>query len=93
MNKKQQAFVRAAGEALFGKDEKWLAPMARAIGNNVYERQLRRALADEPEATLDPKDFTRLRTLLQQRQRLIETALAKFEAAMVTDKAAEKEAA
>lgn len=85
MNRKQQAFVRAAGEALFGKDEKWQPPLARAIGDNVYERQLRRALADEPLATLDPKDFTRLRNLLQQRAKMIEAALAKFDAAVAQD--------
>jgi hypothetical protein len=79
MNHNQQMFVRAAGEALFGKDEKWFAPLARAMGDNVYERQLRRALADEPMATLMDKDFYRLRNLLKQRQVAIAYALKRFD--------------
>jgi hypothetical protein len=73
---------------LYGKDGKWIEPLAKAMGDNVYARQLRRALADDPMATLEPKDFTRLRVLLEQRARMITAALAKFDGVVEADKAA-----
>lgn len=81
--KKQQAALKAAGEALFGAEEAWPAPLARAMtkanGDDVQERFLRRAVMDKPAAHLTPDHMKLLRTLLQQRQTMITRALSKLQ--------------